>query len=185
MIHNWYRHDGLPPFILRLLTSCHQKRAYTNYLLCHVTKSALIITICTWRQSPLHITSVSQVFVFLSKLFIGRVWLLDIVLFNVLCFYICFRFMASHRNEYFNGATDATDAHTIRPNYRVTIRITRYIYTANNGCSFTSVNGLVRAIPRSLGFSSFIRTMSAWVHCTELYFSRVSVVVVLYGHECM
>jgi len=26
-------------------------------------------------------------------------------------FYICFRFMASHRSEYFTGATDATDAH--------------------------------------------------------------------------
>ena len=27
-----------------------------------------------------------------------------------------------------------------------------YIYTADNACSFTPVNGLVRAIPRSLGF---------------------------------
>ena len=33
MIHNLYRRSGLPPFLLRLLTSCHKKRAYNNYLL--------------------------------------------------------------------------------------------------------------------------------------------------------
>ena len=41
----------------------------------------------------------------------GRVWLLNIIVINVICFYICFRFMASHRSEYFTGATDATEAH--------------------------------------------------------------------------
>ena len=27
LFQNWYRRAGLPPFILRLITSCHQKRA--------------------------------------------------------------------------------------------------------------------------------------------------------------
>jgi hypothetical protein len=48
----------------------------------------------------------------------GRVWLLNKIVINGIYlllinyyFYICFRFMASHRSEYFIGATDATDAH--------------------------------------------------------------------------
>ena len=40
-----------------------------------------------------------------------RVWLINIIVINVIYFYICFRFMASHRSEYITGATDATDAH--------------------------------------------------------------------------
>jgi hypothetical protein len=56
-------------------------------------------------------TSLSHVFVFLSKLFIGRVWLLNIIVINAIYFYICFRFMASHRSVYFSGATDANGTH--------------------------------------------------------------------------
>ena len=48
----------------------------------------------------------------------GRLWLLNnIVIYGMYLllsnyyFYICFRFMASRRSEYFIGATDATDAH--------------------------------------------------------------------------
>ena len=46
-----------------------------------------------------------------SQIFMGRVWLLNIIVINEIYFYICFRFMASHRSAYFNGATDVTDAH--------------------------------------------------------------------------
>ena len=63
-------------------------------------------------------TLISGVFFFLSKLFMGRVWLLNIVVINEIYllltnynFYNFFRFMASHRSEYFTGATDATDAY--------------------------------------------------------------------------
>ena len=37
--------------------------------------------------------------------------MLNIIVINAIYFYIYFRFMASHRSEYFTGATDATDAH--------------------------------------------------------------------------
>jgi len=47
---NWYRRAGLPPFILRLITSCLQKRAYYNYL--HVATVAICFfyfsSLCYW-----------------------------------------------------------------------------------------------------------------------------------------
>jgi len=45
MIHNWYRRAGLTPFILRLITSCHHKRAYYNYLLVATVAIVLFIAI--------------------------------------------------------------------------------------------------------------------------------------------